>query len=206
MPPPPMGVEVAEVEHEIQHCPASENPFEIEVASTCCSIVDPNEVHPCNCEPIEVPSSEERSSSYNSCTLPLKPLKVVTTDMVTMQQQNLPSLSSSQGILKKSNNFTLPRNMYNMEVMPFDQMPPCDDCLQRARKHGSFGDICHNLEAEECGFHLQQQRTTSSTSSKDRGCSKHGSSSSNKNFIVVSRRNSYECYEKEEVEAVESSV
>ena len=83
-------------------------------------------------------------------------------------------------------------------VMPFDQMPPCDDCLQRARKHGSFGDICHNLEAEDCGFHLQR---VASKEPHRGGCSKHGS---NNKFIVVSRRNSYD--EKEEVEAVESSV
>ena len=83
--PPPMGVEAVEHEQVIvnlhheppQNCP---NPYnDITVHSTCCSIVDPNEVHPCNCEAVEVPTttSSERSSSYNSCTLPLKPLKVV---------------------------------------------------------------------------------------------------------------------------------
>ena len=45
--------------------------------STCCELLDPDDIgHPCSCEPIEVPTtSSERSSSFNSCTLPLKPLK-----------------------------------------------------------------------------------------------------------------------------------
>ena len=46
--------------------------------STCCELMepDPSQVQPCTCETIEVPTtSSERSSSFNSCTLPLKPLK-----------------------------------------------------------------------------------------------------------------------------------
>ena len=51
--------------------------------SSCCT-VDPDMNPPCSCDAIEVPNTNsERSSSYNSCTLPLKPLK---------------------GILKKSSN------------------------------------------------------------------------------------------------------
>ena len=40
-------------------------------------------------------------------------------------------------------------------------MPPCDDCLQRARRHGSYGDVCQSMNndpltpLEECGFQMQ---------------------------------------------------
>ena len=102
------------------------------------------------------------------------------------------------------NSYTLPR-----DVIPFDQMPPCDDCLQRARSHGSYGDICQNLETDEnCGFH--NPRLPYRDSENGGYCCKHqipslgtrkGSLGSN---MMIQRQNSYD--EKEEVEAVESSV
>ena len=124
-----------------------------------------------------------------------------------------------KGILKKSSNaentsYTLPR-----DVIPFDQMPPCDDCLQRARSHGSYGDICQNLETDgNCGFQMgnnpRMYRDTDqmmvAASEHDGYCCKHQvpSSASRKGSLgsnmMVQRQNSYD--EKEEVEAVESSV
>ena len=171
------------------HVQANTNQDYIQQVETCppqssCCKVDPDVNPPCSCDAIEVPpaTSSERSSSYNSCTLPLKPLK---------------------GILKKSNpdtSYTLPR-----DVIPFDQIPPCDDCLQRARSHGSYGDICQNLETDNCGFQMHQRYRNTA----DEGyCCKHQIStrkgSLGSNMVVVSRQNSYD--EKEEVEAVESSV
>merc|ERR1719219_444160 len=72
--PPPLHIEEAEfiqqIEEEELTCGGPQ--------SSCCT-VDPEDELPtiCNCEAVEVPEvpSSERSSSYNSCTLPLKPLK-----------------------------------------------------------------------------------------------------------------------------------
>ena len=139
----------------------------------------------------------------------------------------------------------------------FDQMPPCDDCLQRARRHGSYGDVCQSMNdplttpMEECGFQMQPLTPTSNNTQPlpslpsglppdldlnfpannsrmmhhnnptvtEGYCCKHGistgtsggSGSLNYNdslrtpsLMIVSRRESFD--EKEEVEAVESSV
>ena len=42
--------------------------------------------------------------------------------------------------------YTLPRDF---DVLPFDNMPPCDDCLQKARYQGSFSGDCNK---EECAL------------------------------------------------------
>ena len=181
-PPPPPQIQTPIIDfHNVPSNQNFQDPLETCPPQSSCCTVDPDTNPPCSCDAIEVPAtSSERSSSYNSCTLPLKPLK---------------------GILKKSNpdtSYTLPR-----DVVPFDQMPPCDDCLQRARSHGSYGDICQNLETDSCGFQNHNQRFRGAD---DGYCCKHqvprkGSLGTN---FVVSRQNSYD--EKEEVEAVESSV
>ena len=129
-------------------------------------------------------------------------------------------------------------------------MPPCDDCLQRARRHGSYGDVCQSMNdplttpMEECGFQMQPLTPPNAQPPPLPGpddlnfpannsrmmhhnnptvtegyCCKHGistgtsggSGSLNHNdslrtpsLMIVSRRESFD--EKEEVEAVESSV
>ena len=207
----------------------------------------------CNCEAVEVPgtaTSSEHSSSYNSCTLPLKPLKGILKK--SSQSQSAPTtvveLSSSsltrlqqlppQDILchvKKPQSKHLSNQF---EVVPFDQVPPCDDCMQHARHWGSYGDVCQNLEmGMSCGFQmstLQKATTLSPTHSSlsqnsaqiegalvasqnlelSRLCCKHEQPRQNNlriaplpagsNLLVISRQNSFD--DKEEVEAVESSV
>ena len=136
-------------------------------------------------------------------------------------------------------------------------MPPCDDCLQRARRHGSYGDVCQSMNdpltpLEECGFQMQPLNTQSPSNAQppplpglppldldlnfpannssrmhnhpsvtEGYCCKHGIStgtsvsggslnhnnpnnSGTPSLMIVSRRESFD--EKEEVEAVESSV
>ena len=132
-------------------------------------------------------------------------------------------------------------------------MPPCDDCLQRARRHGSYGDVCQSMSdpltpLEECGFQMQPLNTPPSNAQPhplpglpnldldlnfpannssrmhnptvtEGYCCKHGISTSSvsgslnhnnpnnsgtPSLMIVSRRESFD--EKEEVEAVESSV
>lgn len=106
-----------------------------------------------------------------------------------------------------SSSMTLPREYHHhgFEVVPFDQVPPCDDCLQRARNHGSYGEMCQNLELDSnCGFQIQQQPRYKSPTPIE-FCCKHDRPRQNSyNNIVISRQNSI--HEMEEVEAVESSV
>ena len=103
-------------------------------------------------------------------------------------------------------------------MIPFDQMPPCDDCLQRARRHGSYGDVCEGLQTEECGFQMQPLKPI------ENYCCKHGVATgpmigpdgtlmgpngpimgpNGPSLLIVNQHHSYE--EQEEVEAVESSV
>jgi len=235
--------------------------------STCCELLeDPDDlgVHTsCSCEPIEVPTtSSERSSSFNSCTLPLKPLKGILKKSANKLQQ----LGQHQDLEEQfhMHSMTLPRDarfhhMSMTEIVHpvFDQMPPCDDCLQRARRHGSYGDVCQSMNdplttpMEECGFQMQPLTPTSNNTQPlpslpsglppdldlnfpannsrmmhhnnptvtEGYCCKHGistgtsggSGSLNHNdslrtpsLMIVSRRESFD--EKEEVEAVESSV
>jgi hypothetical protein len=161
--------------------------------TNCCQVVPPDSgiQPPCNCgaaadDSDMQMSNSDRSSSYTSCTLPLKPLKGI----LKKKSKHLAGLAGLA--------MTLPRDF---DVVPFDQVPPCDDCLQRARRCGSYGDVCQNLEATgvDCGFQVQLSRDASLRSLKltppDGFCSKHR---------TVSRQNSMD--EKEEVEAVESSV
>lgn len=190
----------------------------------CCP-VDPEAMQaPCNCEAVEVPgnaltSGSERSSSYNSCTLPLKPLKGIlkkssNNSNMTLQLQPMNNSMTlpRDYVMQQQQNYQLPP-----EVIPFDQVPPCDDCLQRARHRGSYGDVCQNFEnGENCGFQINQQRlySKSPTHMMNEGfCCKHDRPSNSRrnslqmgsnHLLVISRQNSFN--EKEEVEAVESSV
>ena len=165
---------------------------------------DPNDIQPCTCETIEVPTtSSERSSSFNSCTLPLKPLKGILKKNKNQNHQG----DFDQEIMS----MTLPRDArFTMEVIPFDQMPPCEDCLQRARHQGSYGDVCQNFEnSEECGFQMHQIPIQNNPEHEG-FCCKHGISTGtnlpngSNSMLIVSQHNSFD--EKEEVEAVESSV
>ncbi len=100
-----------------------------------------------------------------SCTLPLKPLKGILKKSYNNGPSNSPEVYMSA---------TMPRGstMNHMvhgpvpgaimvpqpgtipgDVVPFDTVPPCDDCLQRARRHGSYGDVCQSLDLDgECAF------------------------------------------------------
>ena len=244
-------------------------------SSTACCPINPEEpLQPqCSCEAIEVPiTSSERSSFYNSCTLPLKPLKGILKkssnneptppfhhNSMTLPRGDIHLHHQHSLINPHGNQFDPHGNQFEshgnqfephggqfdphgtqFEVVPFDQVPPCDDCLQRARHRGSYGDVCHNLEVDQCGFQLQQRPFMKSPSASHQHlemvnqtiqqplsnnmvttgyCCKHDrptgsqtnltSTNSNpnmktNNFLVISKQNSYD--EKEEVEAVESSV
>jgi hypothetical protein len=216
---------------------------------SCCPIESEESMQlpHCNCEAVEVPctaTSSEHSSSYNSCTLPLKPLKGI----LKKSSQNQSATAANGPVVHlSSSSLTLPQDILCAghqfqnqftEVVPFDQVPPCDDCMQHARHWGSYGDVCQNLEMDtSCGFQmstLQRATTLSPTHSSlsqnlartagtlvalrsselSRVCCKHDQSRQNSlkiaplsagsNLLVTSRQNSFD--EKEEVEAVESSV
>ena len=242
---------------------------------SCCPIESEEAMQPphCNCEAVEVPctaTSSERSSSYNSCTLPLKPLKGILKKSSNPNHSGgglgLGGLGSNMGHPQMSlSSLTLPRDMLchgqqllhqhpnQFEVVPFDQVPPCDDCMQRARHRGSYGDVCQNLEMDSsCGFQMTNLPASGPTSQSRPGsafrspthsslsqnsnqmamgggsghgppaefsgfCCKHDRPRQNSlinvippslptgsNLLVISRQNSFD--EKEEVEAVESSV
>ena len=56
---------------------------------------------------------------------------------------------------------TLPRHL---DVVPFDTVPPCDDCLKRARYKGSYGTECHGTSGAECVFMNNQDGSSYLTS------------------------------------------
>ena len=56
---------------------------------------------------------------------------------------------------------TLPRHL---DVVPFDTVPPCDDCLKRARYKGSYGTMCHGTSGAECVFMNTQDASSCLTS------------------------------------------
>ena len=66
---------------------------------------------------------QQQQSSFISSTLP-KPLKGILKNSSNM----IGSLSANGSFHGMSQ--TLPRDF---DVLPFDTMPPCDDCLQKAR-------------------------------------------------------------------------
>lgn len=238
-PPPPVTTASMELQQQQQlHAQLAQNDDLIEDepcgGEDCCP-VDPEAMQaPCNCEAVEVPnaagtSGSERSSSYNSCTLPLKPLKGILKK--SSNNSNMTLQLQPQQI--QPNSMTLPRDYQVLqqnygavaagpEVIPFDQVPPCDDCLQRARHRGSYGEMCQNFEnGENCGFQIQNQRpmyhpskspTHSQIMMNEPFCCKHDRPANSRrnslmgsnHLLVISRQNSFN--EKEEVEAVESSV
>ena len=44
---------------------------------------------------------------------------------------------------------TLPRHL---DVVPFDTLPPCDDCMKEARYKGSYSTVCHGTSGAECAI------------------------------------------------------
>jgi len=247
-----------------------EQPFEIiqefnhQLNTNCqgksCCPVEPNEsmqFYPpadhCSCETVPcTTTSSEHSSSFNSCMLPLKPLKgilkkssqnqSVTNQAVVLLSSSSLTQLSPQDILCHGQQRQLKHQLqHQFEVVPFDQVPPCDDCMQHAQQWGSFGDVCQNLEVDmSCGFQrsaLQRAGTISpahsSTSQNSaqipgsasvalrnppgapRLCCKHDQTRlktvkkpltcyAGSTLLITSRQSSFD--EKEEVEAVESSV
>ena len=55
---------------------------------------------------------------------------------------------------------TLPRHL---DVVPFDTVPPCDDCLKRARYKGSYGTQCQGTSGAECVFMHNQESSCLTT-------------------------------------------
>jgi len=45
------------------------------------------------------------------------------------------------------------------DVIPFDNVPPCDDCLHRARYQGSYGSQCQGQPGTECALRSSQPNT-----------------------------------------------
>ena len=39
-----------------------------------------------------------------------------------------------------------------VDVVPFDTVPPCDDCMQRARYQGSYGSECRGTSGTDCAL------------------------------------------------------
>ena len=82
------------------------------------------------------------------------------------QQQTLPLNvlnynSSNQHFQSNLAYHTLPRHL---DVVPFDTVPPCDDCLKRARYKGSYGTECHGTSGAECVFMNNQETSSCLTS------------------------------------------
>ena len=99
----------------------------------------------CTCGSIECDSgSSSQQPSFVSSTLP-KPLKGILKNSSNMISVN----GSFQGM-----SYTLPRDF---DVMPFDTMPPCDDCLQKARYQGSYSGNC---TSEECALGIRSNQAS----------------------------------------------
>ena len=87
---------------------------------------------------------------YSTSTLPKPPLK---------------------GILKNNTSTTMLTNMpLEPDVIPFDNLPPCDDCMERARVEGSYSGVCDNQNCSMGNGTLRRRAsmsaaTTSSSSS-----------------------------------------
>lgn len=83
---------------------------------------------------------QQQQPSFVSSTLP-KPLKGILKNSGNMIGPFNGANGSYQGM-----SYTLPRDF---DVLPFDNMPPCDDCLQKARYQGSFSGDCTK---DECAL------------------------------------------------------
>jgi hypothetical protein len=80
------------------------------------------------------------------------------------QQQLLPLNIMSCNQLEQAQQLqcqTLPRHL---DVVPFDTVPPCDDCLKRARYKGSYGSECQGTSGADCVLLNNQSSLTSLTS------------------------------------------
>ena len=80
------------------------------------------------------------------------------------QQQLLPLNIMSCNQLEQAQQLqcqTLPRHL---DVVPFDTVPPCDDCLKRARYKGSYGAECQGTSGADCVLLNNQSSLTSLTS------------------------------------------
>ena len=79
-----------------------------------------------------------------------------------------------KGILKNNTSTTMLTNMpLEPDVIPFDNLPPCDDCMERARVEGSYSGVCDNQNCSMGNGTLRRRAsmsaaTTSSSSSSGR--------------------------------------
>lgn len=71
-----------------------------------------------------------------------------------------------KGILKNTSNTHV--NMMAMEpdVIPFDNLPPCDDCMERARVEGSYSGNCENPNCSMGNGTLKRRASMSATPSR----------------------------------------
>ena len=96
-----------------------------------------------------LPASNSSSSSngFLSSTLPRQQRHFTVANGYTATLPKPPL----KGILKNSSGgpsvFSMLSAPIEVDVLPFDSVPPCDDCLKRARVEGSYGDVvCHRAE------------------------------------------------------------
>lgn len=124
-----------------------------------------------------------------------------------------------KGILKNSNNYSggsmttiVP---IEVDVVPFDTVPPCDDCMEKARLEGSYSGHCERAECamgalgrrppNECAEMQRKQRRNSTRSLR----SLHTPDLASTAFRGGSQESVYNCGDErapEVIENVESSV
>ena len=65
------------------------------------------------------------------------------------------------------------------DVTPFDTVPPCDDCMERARYQGSYGSQCQGQPGTECALSNPNTPIHSNQSTLRRRSGRRSSLSSN---------------------------
>ena len=69
--------------------------------------------------------------------------------MLPLNVMNYNHLEQTPQIQPNVTSHTLPRHL---DVVPFDTLPPCDDCLKEARYKGSYSTVCHGTSGAECSI------------------------------------------------------
>lgn len=98
-----------------------------------------------------------QTPSFTSTTLPRPPPNSHTLTPFVSTTLPKPPL---KGILKNSNQPQM-NSSSQLDVAPFDNAPPCDDCMQQARLQGSYSGQCTKVD---CAFFVnrpQMQRQSS---------------------------------------------
>ena len=167
------------------------------------------------CQQPQYSNTGERDNEYSGCTFANATLFATPPASATLPKPPLKGIlknPSSSSVCNVQNQSAFSFSASELDVAPFDTVPPCDDCMDRARLEGTYSGQCMK---PDCALGALNCRTAAATATMPRmhqPLQKKPSMSMSMNMTTTtSFRGSQESLlsnigDKEVLENVESSV